>query len=150
MTSSLYRPLGLNFWTSFAFLASSYYAYVAAMTSSMHSEKRRMHVSLVLACIACFATSILNHGTYNKYARVIDISLNSTCFVYFTVKYAHWNFYYLAALVVAFMVPLSYSFLSFHHTYGVELHSLLHIIGNIGIMLMIRASYATTDEAQIG
>jgi hypothetical protein len=125
----IFVPYGLNFKTSFLFLLPLFYSYYNNL------------LDITLGCNICLITSLLNHATYNKIINKIDKITNSICLIYFTIYYYTNNIYYYLMIcclcIVVYTIKISK--LSYHLQYGIYIHSLIHLIGNIGILLLIKS-----------
>jgi hypothetical protein len=125
----LFVPYGLNFKTSFLFLLPLCYSYYNNL------------LDIALGCNICLITSLLNHATYIKIINTIDKLTNSVCLLYFSIYYYTNNIYYYLTLCCIFIViyTIKISKLSYHLQYGIYIHSLIHLIGNIGIIFLIKS-----------
>ena len=85
-----------------------------------------------------FIASIVTHSTYNKYIMVLDKIICQFCYIYFTIRGFKMNWYYYSGLITVIILFTVYKVLKLSHSEnGIIIHSSLHIIGNIGISLMI-------------
>jgi hypothetical protein len=123
ISNNIYSPYGLNFYTCFAFLGSSLFAIY------------RNQYILALACLVCLLLGLWNHATYHPLISKIDKIFNYICFPYFIITCYAFNWYYFASLVFATVMAYIYTKYSYS-TYGVVMHSVVHILGNVGIILM--------------
>ena len=128
---NLFKPLGLNFMTSFLM--------IVPIIHSLIREKQQ----LMIASSVCFITSLLNHGTYNKKIRKIDMIVNKICCIYVTFKCMYHNYYYYLSLIPVLFVVLGYCIFDISNSpkYGIQFHSLIHFVGNIGVCLMVETCF---------
>lgn len=127
----------LNLTTSFLFGITSIYAYY------------RNVIALSTASIYCFISSILYHGSCllhldedlcNSF-KIIDIIVCNFCVTYFSIIGCSYGINIWMAssiLCIIYMFTLYYWFnLSNHPDYGYYVHSSIHLVGNIGVCLML-------------
>jgi hypothetical protein len=128
--SNLYIRYGLNFKTSFFFLLPLFYSYYYNL------------FDITTGCLLCLITSLINHATYYYIFNILDKIVNSICLIYYSIIYFNNNiWYYLMVICLLFVVYIiKISKLSYNLNYGIYIHSLTHIIGNIGIIFLVKAN----------
>ncbi len=126
--NKLYIKYGLNFYTCFAFLCSHLFAIY------------RLQYILASACFMSLVLGLINHATYHPVINKLDTAFNCICVSYFSIKYYDNNHIFHMSMLCALIS--AYTFIKYSYTMnGIIMHSLIHIIGNIGIMLMIESNY---------
>ena len=140
------------------------FAFVNLITSAsflltyQHAKLRNCYL-LQLACMCCFVSSWLYHGSRiygkNKPAfqilvfvfRVLDIIVCQGCVIYFYYQCASFHLLYGAATLAALYIFLAYYVfeLSQNNMYSELWHASLHVVANIGISCAIEACYETAS-----
>ena len=134
--TEIWQPMGLN-------LLSVFLSFSTTTLVTLYLECN----TLFYGCLLCLITGTLNHSTYWKIFRYADLISTQLCFVYFTYSCAVYHYYYYLSLLSVLFVGLGYKVvkLSFNPNYGIVFHSILHVVGNIGIALMALGCYSTSS-----
>lgn len=141
------------------------FAFVNLITSASflwtyyHAQVRNCY-TLQIACMCCFVTSWLYHGSRifgkNKplvkilvpVFRVLDIIVCQSCVMYFYYQCASFHLLYGAATLAAAYIFLAYYFFKLSrgdNMYSELWHASLHVVANIGISCLIEACYETEN-----
>lgn len=125
----IYKPMGLNFYSSFLFLLPIYYSYI--------NKQKRISSGIFIV----FILSILNHGTYNKTLNILDKFVAVITIVYFTLEYFSLNIYYILGLFIFIIVTIEFLYFkcSYHPTHAIKYHSIIHIMVTMASLLLIES-----------
>lgn len=126
---NMYKPMGLNFYSSFLFLLSVFYAY--------KNNQKRIGNGIFIV----FILSILNHGTYNNTLNILDKCVAVITISYFSIYYFSLNIYYMLSLVILIIVSIEFLYYksSYHPTHAVQYHSIIHIMTTMATLLLIES-----------
>ena len=127
--SKFYKPMGLNFYSSFLFLIPCLYAYI-------NNQKK-----ILIGFFIIFTVSVLNHGTYNYKLNILDKIVANITIFYFLINYFRFNIYYILSLVVFIVIIFEFLYFkcSYHPTNSIKHHSIIHIMITIGKLLLIES-----------
>ena len=117
----------INFLSSFLFLFPIYYG-----------NKLRCYI-ISYGSLCCLITSLLHHSIHSNITQIIDRICIIICITYFMLCGFTFTKYYLYTILCLLILILTYNNFIYKNytTKGYILHSLIHLISNLGIIFLI-------------
>ena len=134
MNKNLFKPKALNFHTVFLF------------TIPVIIGIKNEYYDISRGSMLCIISGLFYHYTYIREFEILNKIVIILSGVYYFILGYTYTYYYLGSIMCALTSITIYKTLAFSK-YGIEFHSLIHLISSAGISLLILGC-SENDECQ--